>query len=160
MRRAWRAWPGLGACAHTHTHSRAREHTQTGRPSFLQGTTLHSHNYTHTTQHGTSVYGHNSTPHNSKRPQLDRAQLNTPQLNTPQFDTSQLDTTQLYTATTRHSTTLHRLHGRMVVNVITLRQKSRNTNDTFVRTVRYSIVASSIRPCGLCRVVACRDVAV
>ena len=44
------------------------------------------------------------------------------------------------------------------VNVITLRKKSENTNDTFVRTVRYSIVASTLRPCGLCTVVACRVV--
>ena len=54
-----------------------------GRPSFLQVTTLHSHNSTHITQHGTTLYDHNSTPHNSTRPQLD----------TSQFDTSQLDTT-------------------------------------------------------------------
>ena len=75
-----------------------------GRPSFLQDTTLHSHNSTHTTQHGTSLYGHNSIPHNFKRPQLDTAQLNTPQLDTPQFDTPQPYTT----------TTLHRSHGRTV----------------------------------------------
>ena len=75
-----------------------------GRPSFLQDTTLHSHNSTHTTQHGTSLYGHNSTPHNFKRPQLVTAQLDM-----PRFDTSQLDTTQLYTTTTRH-----RPHGRTV----------------------------------------------
>ena len=54
------------------------------------------------------------------------------------------------------------------VNVITIRIKSRNTNDTFVRTVRYSTVASNLRPCGCvqlrrvelwpCRVVVCRVV--
>ena len=86
--------------------------TKVGRPSFLQDTTLHSHNSTHTTQHGTTPYVHNSTPHNSTRPQLDTAQLNAPQLdtpefNTPPFDTSQLDTTQFYTTTTQHIITLH-----------------------------------------------------
>ena len=64
-------------------HGRTIESTiQQGRPSFLQDTTLNSHNSIHTTQHGTFLYGHNPTPHNSKRPQL-------------------------YTSTTRHTTTLH-----------------------------------------------------
>ena len=90
-----------------------------GKPLFLQVTTLHSHNSTHITQHGTTLYGHTSTPHNSTRPQLDTAQLNTPQLDTSQFDTAQLDTTQLdtpqlYTATTQHAITVHRPHGRKV----------------------------------------------
>ena len=58
-----------------------------GRPLFLHDTTLHSQNSAHTTQHGITLYGHNSTLHNSIGPQLDTAQLNTPQL----------DTTQLYT---------------------------------------------------------------
>ena len=31
-------------------------------------------------------------------------------------------------------------------------------NDTIVRTDRYSIVASTLQPYGLCRVVACRVV--
>ena len=131
-------------------------------PSFLQDTILHSHNSTHITKHGTSLYGHNSTPHNFKHPQLDTAQLNTPQLDMPQFGTSQLDTPQLYTD--HMAVWLKLLYSseryEQSVNVITLRQKSRNTNDTFVRTVRYSIVASTLRPCGLCRVVACRVVAV
>ena len=53
-----------------------------GRPSFLQVTTLHSHNSTHISQHGTTLYGHNSTPHNSThhnsaRPRLDTSQLYT-----------------------------------------------------------------------------------
>ena len=88
-----------------------------GRPSFLQVTTLHSHNSTHTTRHDTILYGHNSTSHNSTRPQLDTAQLDTSQFDTSQLDTTQLYTTQLYTTqlyttqldttTTRHTTTLH-----------------------------------------------------
>ena len=98
-----------------------------GRQSFLQDTILHSHNSTHTTQHGTSLYGHNSTPHNFKHPQIDTAQLNTPQLDTPQFDTSQLDTPQLYTG--HMAVWLKLLYSseryEQSVNVITLRQKSR-----------------------------------
>ena len=82
-------------------------HPSYGRPSFLQDTILHMHNSTHLTQHGTSLYGHKSTPHIFKHSQLDTAQLNTPQLDMPQFGTSQLDTTQLYKTTTRHTTTLH-----------------------------------------------------
>ena len=38
-----------------------------GRPSFLQDTSLHSHNSTHKTQHGKTLCGHNSTLHNSTR---------------------------------------------------------------------------------------------
>ena len=111
-------------CPLTHKNCIFVTQSSDGRPSFLQVTTLHSHNFTHSTQHGTTQYGHNSTPHNSTRTQLDTAQLNTPQLDTPQFVTSQLDTTQLYTATldtpqlytatTRHATTVHRPHGRKV----------------------------------------------
>ena len=120
------------------------------------------YNSTHTTQHGTSLYGHNSTPHNSKRPQFDTAQLNIPQLDTPQFDTSQLDTLQLYTD--HMAVWLKLLYSseryEQSVNVITLRQKSRNTNNTFARTVRCSIVALTLRPYGLSRVAVCRVVVV
>ena len=38
-----------------------------GRPSFLQVTTLHSHNSTHTTLHGPFLHTHNSIRHNSTR---------------------------------------------------------------------------------------------
>ena len=64
-------------------------------PSGLGQTVVFTgYNSTHTTQHGRTLYCHNSTRHNSTRPQL--------------------DTPQLYTATTRHATTLHRPYGRKV----------------------------------------------
>ena len=99
-----------------------------GRPSFLQNTTLHSHNSTHTTQHGTTLYGHNSIPHNSTRPWLDTAQINMPQLDTVQLDMPQLDTATTGHGTTRHvktrhgtirhAKTLHRQHSRKVEAII------------------------------------------
>ena len=99
-------------------------------------------------------YTYNSTWHNYKWPLLDCAQL--------------------YTSTSRHSTTwhattLHRPHGRKVEAAIeqrTIRIQWYLSYPyffvelllrlSFVHTVRYYIVASTLRPCGLCRVVACR----
>ena len=82
-----------------------------GRPSFLQVTTLHRHNSTHTTLHGPFLHIHNSTRHNSTPPQFNTQQLDTLQFDTKHFDTLQLGTSQLDTAfryaTTRHVTTRH-----------------------------------------------------
>ena len=62
-----------------------------GRPSFLQVTTLHRHNSTHTTLY-------NSIRHNSTPPQFNTQQLDTLQFDTKHFDTLQLGTSQLDTA--------------------------------------------------------------
>ena len=115
------------------------------------------YNSTHTTQQGTSLYGHNSIPHNSKRPQLDTAHLNTPQFDTTHHNAAR---PQLYTdhMAVRLKLLYNSERYEQSVNVITIRQKSRNTDDTFVRTVRCSIVASTLRPCVLCKVVTCRVV--
>ena len=69
-----------------------------GRPSFLQDTTLHRHNSTHTTLHGPFLHTHNSIRHSSTPPQFDTQQLDTSQFDTKHFDTLQLDTSQLDTA--------------------------------------------------------------
>ena len=129
---------------------RINVHSWTGRRFYrIQLYTLIT---LHPTQHGTTLYDQNSTPHKSTRPQLDTAQLNTPQL----------DTSQLYTD--HMAVRLKLLYSseryEQSINVITIRQKSRNTSDTFICTVLYSIIASTLRPYGLCRIRACRVVAV
>ena len=112
------------------------------RIQFYTVITLHTqlnttHLYMATTRHTTTLHGHNSTTHNSTRPQL-------------YIDHMAVWLKQLLYSSERYEQS---------ENVITLRQKSINTNDTFVLTVRYSIVASILRPCGVCRVVACPVVA-
>ena len=89
-----------------------------------------------------SMESPNSKRHNSTRPQLD-----TPQLYTDHIAVR----LKLLYSSERYEQS---------VKVITIRQKNRNTNDPFVRTVRYSIVALTLWPYGLCRVVACRVVVV
>ena len=69
-----------------------------GRPSFLQVTTLHRHNSTHTTLHGPFLHSHNSIRHNSTPPQFNTQQLDKLQFDTKHFDTLQLGTSQLDTA--------------------------------------------------------------
>ena len=109
--------------------------------------TLHTqlnkaHLYMATTRHRTTLNVHNSIQHNSTRHNSTRHNSTRPQLNTPQLYTDHMTVwLKLLYSSERYEQS---------VNVITLRQKSRNTNDTFVRTVRYSIVASTLRPCGLC----------
>ena len=72
-----------------------------GRPSFLQDTTLHSHNSPHTTLHGPILHTHNSIRHNSTRHNSTRNNSthhnSTRNISTLQFDASHLDPAKLDT---------------------------------------------------------------
>ena len=105
-------------------------HTQLNTAQLYMATTRHR-----TTLHVHNLTRHNLTRHNSTRPNPTRHKSTRPQL-----DTSQLDTPQLYTdyMAIRLKLLYSSERYEQSVNVITIRQKSRNTNDTFVRTVRYS----------------------
>ena len=140
-------------------------HTQLNTAQLYMATTrlrtiLHVHN---STRHNSTQ--HNWTCHNSTRLQLDMAQFDTSKLDTAQFDTLQLYTNHMAVRLKLLQSSERYTQN---VNVITIRQKSRNTNDTFVRTVRYSIVASTLQVCvelwrvelWPCRVVVCRVVVV
>ena len=84
------------------------------------------------------------------------------QLYPSKLDTAQVDTPQLYRDYMAERLKLLQSGKRykQSVNVITVRQKSRNRNDSIVLNVRYSIVASTLQPYGQCKIVACRLVAV
>ena len=157
-------------------HQNPSKPVRSGRSHYRQTVIFIGHNATELQLYTRNSIRPISTRHNSTRPQLDTRQLDSLQLDTPQFDTSLLDTTQLYTPTTRHNTwpqiDIPQLYtDHMAVRLQQLQSSERYKQWyrsypyfciakllrlRFVRNIRYSIVASTLRPCGLCRVVACR----